>query len=1105
MSEEPGTGGRGREREALVETHLEERSLVLAGLYAEARRLLSVREPAGWTNLVGHVGRELMNRLADHEPVPIEDPDRKRGRTGTERYVERLREAAKSDDTAEMRAAAEWVVEDFERGRESIEGRAETLLGADAAEAGGDTAAWVSQWRRVQGVMVGFAHVAAPNAAPRDPEELAGAFAELTDLLAVRVAREPFFDSFDELMEIAHAAEPDADLARGALARLRAGTAARFFAELESPGWVELLAGLGVFTKEPPPPRRDGDWISFPAWPEGQVLLRFAGSAPESVAAAARSVPDSENASVAAVLAETALLLPAALVAGALARRVARDLGTSARLLNLSITAGDLIAHLAKGGCIPGALKILVALLAVDVRSEESAADFLPPRAVGRFASDSYQVTEAVESALPALLEADAPATFKKLVRQLRGAQRRLAFNDSTAWRDGIDGPDEPAEFEPRHLLLQLLRDAGIHVIGEGEAAGEAALAELEDEESAIFTRLRMYLLARSDLAAREGPELLGDHEVLFDFHSRPEVRELLGAAWPRLDVEKKVRLLESIDGGPDPTRIAIDPVAEAEKARSYRDDWRLALLEPLDGELDAEHQLWLEALRTARGPEIPLPRSGFFAAESPSTQEELAAMDPDALIIHLRDFRPDPHFGAPSREGLGREFGEAVAADPEHFLVLIDRLNELPLIYVRGALQGFAKALKGAWTPADGQVINAVAFPFSDAAEAAPADPERSGVQLVATDTLEALLRADPTIALREQIFAVIEKAAASPDPSPERDAQTEEPMGLAIGSIRGRAVEMALEYLGWLHRAGVVGFGEAPEAQGLLDRLAADPARAVRAMIGANLGRLAAVDIDWVAEHRPQVADPDGEEPARAGWEGYLGYGSIVSGDLAEALSASYSEAVDQLSDGGPEEERIRNSLAEHVGVIWRDVEERAPELLPSFLAHGTDEDKARLIGTLGRALRGSEPGSYQPDEAALERHRELWSARLGAEDLGTKEAEEFGWFFTSGRLTRSEDVERLARTLERTGGRVQDVRGALSLLARLVCEDPTLAESAMSVLEALAAAASAGPQYIRAAHLQSILREGLRGEDTSERARALIHAFGEQGFVALRALLD
>jgi hypothetical protein len=96
-------------------------------------------------------------------------------------------------------------------------------------------------------------------------------------------------------------------------------------------------------------------------------------------------------------------------------------------------------------------------------------------------------------------------------------------------------------------------------------------------------------------------------------------------------------------------------------------------------------------------------------------------------------------------------------------------------------------------------------------------------------------------------------------------------------------------------------------------------------------------------------------------------------------------------------------------------------------------------------------------------------------------------------------------LARTLELTDGRVQDVRGALSLLSRLVGSSESLAAPAMSVLEALAAHASARPQYIRAEHLQSILEAGLGQEDTKERARELVHSFGEQGFLALRALLD
>jgi hypothetical protein len=1104
VSGDPEEASRRPQREALVANYLEGRSRELAGLYAHARRLTRERAPDGWIYLVGHAGRELMNRLADYEPVPIEDPDRKRGRTGTERYAERLRAARESGEAAELEAAADWVVEDVERGRKATASRAEALLGADAQGGEGETAAWVSQWRRVQRAIVGFAHVPSPNSPPREADELIRAFDELTDLLAVRVAQEPFFDSFDELIELAHAPDPDLELARGALARLREGTAARFYAELQSPKWVDLLAELEVFAREPTPLQRDGDWISFPPWPEGQVLLRFAGSAPDAVAAAARSVPESENAAVANVLAETALLLPAPLVSGVLARRVAADLKGSARLLGLPITAGKLVSHLARGGRGAGALTILASLLEIDVRTEESDADFLPARSVGHFVNDTYEVTEAAQGALPDLLAADSLRTFKKLVKQLRWAQECLAYGDSTAWRDAISGPDERGEFELRQLLLQLVRDTGVHIVDEGEGAFEVALAVLEAEESKIFVRLRAHLLAGSTLAASRAPELLGDPEVLFDFHSRPEVVELLGAAWPGLDAAERVKLLEAIGAGPDPARLGIDPEADAEKARSYGDDWRLELLGAMDGELDAEHQLWLEALRAARGPFSPLPPSGWIGPESPSSPAELAAMDPETLIDHLRDFRPERHFMAPSREGLGRELAEAIGADPEHYEALGARLDELPWIHVRAALQGFDKALKKDWKPADDRVLAALESTQSRAREATEPGPELAAAELIGTEVLQSLLRGDPPAAQRERIFALIELVAADSDPSPDRDAGAEEPLGLAINSVRGRAVELAAEYLGWLHRSGEIGWDAAPEARGLLDRLAADPARAVRAMLGAHLAGLAAVGIDWVAEHRGEVADPGGEDPARAGWDAYLGHGGIF-GDLVEVLAESYREAIARLASEPPAEEQTRSSLAEHVAVIWRDLEPRAPGLLDAFLSQGEDGDRARLVGTLGRALRPGGEGDYEPDAADLERHRELWSARLAVEDLGVAEAEEFGWFWTSGRFETAEDVERLALTLQRAGGKLEDARAAIRLLAERLGHDAALAAPAMAVLEAIAEARSAGPQHLQVAHLQSILEVGLRESISTERARALIHSYGEQGFIQLRALLD
>lgn len=132
------------------------------------------------------------------------------------------------------------------------------------------------------------------------------------------------------------------------------------------------------------------------------------------------------------------------------------------------------------------ALSILAALLRVDVQTEESQADFLPDRNVGRFTNNSYDVAEATEGALPDLLAGDALSTFAKLVKQLRGAQRRMAFQDSTGWRNAVAGPDERPEFELRHLLLQLLRDAGAYIATAEPERLEEALALLEAEESEI-------------------------------------------------------------------------------------------------------------------------------------------------------------------------------------------------------------------------------------------------------------------------------------------------------------------------------------------------------------------------------------------------------------------------------------------------------------------------------------------------------------------------------------------------------------------------------------------------------------------------------------------
>ena len=63
-------------RRDTVATFLAARSTVLGDLYRYASALLEDRRPEGWQHLAAHVGRELMNRLADHlAEVPVDDPD----------------------------------------------------------------------------------------------------------------------------------------------------------------------------------------------------------------------------------------------------------------------------------------------------------------------------------------------------------------------------------------------------------------------------------------------------------------------------------------------------------------------------------------------------------------------------------------------------------------------------------------------------------------------------------------------------------------------------------------------------------------------------------------------------------------------------------------------------------------------------------------------------------------------------------------------------------------------------------------------------------------------------------------------------------------------
>jgi hypothetical protein len=494
--------------------------------------------------------------------------------------------------------------------------------------------------------------------------------------------------------------------------------------------------------------------------------------------------------------------------------------------------------------------------------------------------------------------------------------------------------------------------------------------------------------------------------------------------------------------------------------------------------------------------------------------------MGEEDLVVLLRKFRAKRSFAVPTPEGLGRELARAVESQPARWTWLAQRLGEIPPVYARSWLAGLQAAVRtGADLPDAERVLAGIAWVLEQ-----PAEPDEQGVrvdddidfygsQRAGADLLvEALGHDQLHLEQRDHAWALVRRLATDPDPTPDREASTEaEPMQLAFSSVRARGAVAVVRYVQWLDARlphgegpGLLGFGAVPEAQPVLEQLLdEDDSRAVRAALAAELSVLASLDRDWLAARIGAIADPAGDALARVGWSAYLNYAAIY-GTLTTLLADGYRRAVTALDEVLPDIGGDRRNLADHVAVIWRDLPDTVPGLLDELLAVAPDADRARVMATLGRALHPEGPGDYEPTEADLTRHRALWDARLGGEP-GPLELREFGWWWSSGRLREADDLRRLSATLRLAAGRIGDVRDALQLVDELATADPALAEPALEVLEALAEARTARSQYADAALLARLLEAGLTDPPLRERAVALVHSFGEQGYLTLRSVLD
>jgi hypothetical protein len=1132
MSNSPPTDSY-RRRCAIVQAFLADQAPQLAGLYKLAAGLVD-DQPDGWVPVVAHAGRELMNRMFEYiTSAPAVLNDDSEGNEDDPKFLQpqdiadRLRGALEAGDEA-VRVAAQGIVDGVDAGRDATRERAEALIAeAEAGEPtdGAATRAWVSGWSRQHSIFVELTHVRGPSALPPSAELMVAAWRELTDYLA-RLAGEPFFESMDDLLDLASQA-PTSDLVRRALTRLRPGTETRFYAELVDPTWVALLKEQGLFD-HPPPAVREGNAIYFPPWLEATVLDRFVLSAPEQVASAAVAVPESDNARVAWALASIAAELPAELAADSgLSHRVAQDLDATARLLDTTEPAGKLAMQLAHANRRGKARELLKAFLRIDVRSVPSGSEILPDFRSGQFRHEEYLVDEITRPLVTVMVDRDPEGTIKVLIKALAGAQRRLSHRDSTIWRDSIDEVQAPYAGDPRHLLVELLRDA-CTAASENPDMATWILDQLAEQESCIFGRLAWHLLAVVPGEAERRCAILLDPATLFLADGRREIAELLPVGFPQMTVEDQARLIAMIRTVPDPSQIL--PAGEdgelQVQVQRWQDTWRQHLLAVLESHLGADGEAHLRQLRAEHGPDEDLdagrPRATSFGGpSSPATAADLGAMDQEELLALLRHFESGESFFAPTSEGLGGELSVAVKQNPAAWMWIAEHVSELAPTYVRSWLFGLLEVARAGQQVAEivtvltvldwvlEQPAQADEYVFSQDGDADHYAAQRTGADLLAELLAKGLIALED----REHVWAIIGRLIENPDPTQERGERSEaEPMEFAWSAIRPLGAIAVVRYLQWLggqlpagEGPDQAGFDAAPEAKPVLERLIAeDPSAAVRAALASELPILAAVDRAWLHERVQSFVDPAHDELARVGWQTYLEYANPPSRLTVQILHAAYRRAIRALAESGPELDSERRELADHVAAIWREDPEVGPGLMEAFMSSAQDADRARAIMTLGFDLNPRGPSGYDPSPEALEHHRQLWDRRLD-DSPGPQELREYERWWSSRRFAQPDDLRRLTRSVELNAAAPGEMRPALMLAATLVSSDSAFVEPAFCFVETVAGGNSLRPMRVDVDVLRQLVQPALSVPELRERAVALVHRLGELGYLPLRGLLD
>lgn len=939
---------------------------------------------------------------------------------------------------------------------------------------------------------------------------------------------------------------------RTALDAIRRGSDRVYlFQRIRSPEWIRPLWEEGVFGT-PPSAIYEGEYVSYPTWPELQYLLRMARETTERevqelILQAIQSIPETDNERVKATLTEIATELPPDL-AKEWAKQEQGQLHKGGYINSLRVDAlFNLALHIAKGGFTPIALYLIQSVLDVlpDSRAEENR-PFGLPQEEARI--ELWQYGLLVEEKLPELVAmADPGDVLNILLCPL--LEKAIAYSTADSdrptdysyiWRPKIETA-ERGDYHPHEVLTTALRDAVIRVANQdsGQVSQLVHLLEDRDPLRPIFKRITLYLLR---LFPTESGDLIAarlmNAEYLNDFRIWHEYAMLLRDQFTELTPEQRQQVIELIVAGPPPSDRRED-VSEADW-QEYVDWWQLRRLELLRGHLSstaAERRRQLvERYGELDEPEVEF-KSGatWVGPTSPKSAQELAALTPAEVAQYLATWTPPEDIHAPSPEGLSRILSVAVANNADDFAASARAFRGLEPTYVKGLISGLEDTEQAfEWKPVLGLCAWIVDQPREVTQERVPVkdpfdrDPDWGWTRKRIASLLQTGLRKGQKqipFEYREQVWTIIEQLTTDPEPSPEYEetygGSNMDPMTLAINTVRGEAMHTVVEYALWVRRHTLDedvqdeptpgGFEQIPGAREVLDAhldTKNDPSVAVRAVYGQWFPQLYLIDRDWATD---RVADifPLGADEAEyfmAAWSAYV-FASRAYDVIFDMLEEQYAAAVERLRSDAEGIARYDRHLAEHLMVLlWRG---RVPLGENGLLDRFFEVANAHLRG-YAVSWAGSQMADFYRESIAddiILRLQHFWEYRVGTAEAAGEvepfrdELTSFGSWFTSGLFDDAWAIALLARTLALAKA-VSPWSDVLEHLARLASTYPLASVRCVRYLaEGEKSWGLFGSEAIHAVLHSALMSDN---PEAVEAAKDLIHYFGAKGYFGFRDLL-